>query len=237
MYEVNTFKRNNYIFKRNKNTFILKFTSMLKHFIAIIGALLLSATVSIYAQTLDTDALKSFSPSTVREVFEICRYVKLTAPQQIKLAEAIDSENEEFVSLIAADNGVMSVKTRNRVRKLRDNALASILDQEQLAQYYRGVYDAEANAEGISIADRLQKKYDLTDQNWKFIRIAFYKIGLESRVIRKLMADTPKKAEAAIARLREEQLKTIEEKGGIRVNPDMTVVYIREFKPEALRKE
>ncbi len=210
---------------------------MLKHFIAIIGALLLSATVSIYAQTLDTDALKSFSPSTVREVFEICRYVKLTAPQQIKLAEAIDSENEEFVSLIAADNGVMSVKTRNRVRKLRDNALASILDQEQLAQYYRGVYDAEANAEGISIADRLQKKYDLTDQNWKFIRIAFYKIGLESRVIRKLMADTPKKAEAAIARLREEQLKTIEEKGGIRVNPDMTVVYIREFKPEALRKE
>ncbi|MFG6381670.1 MAG: hypothetical protein K1V87_06150 [Muribaculum sp.] len=210
---------------------------MLKHFIAIIGALLLSATVSIYAQTLDTDALKSFSPSTVREVFEICRYVKLTAPQQIKLAEAIDSENEEFVSLIAADNGVMSVKTRNRMRKLRDNALASILDQEQLAQYYRGVYDAEANAEGISIADRLQKKYDLTDQNWKFIRIAFYKIGLESRVIRKLMADTPKKAEAAIARLREEQLKTIEEKGGIRVNPDMTVVYIREFKPEALRKE
>lgn len=210
---------------------------MLKHFIAIIGALLLSATVSIYAQTLDTDALKSFSPSTVREVFEICRYVKLTAPQQIKLAEAIDSENEEFVSLIAADNGVMSVKTRNRMRKLRDNALASILDQEQLAQYYRGVYDAEANAEGISIADRLQKKYDLTDQNWKFIRIAFYKIGLESRVIRKLMADTPKKAEAAIARLREEQLRTIEEKGGIRVNPDMTVVYIREFKPEALRKE
>ena len=210
---------------------------MLKHFIAIIGALLLSATVSIYAQTLDTDALKSFSPSTVREVFEICRYVKLTAPQQIKLAEAIDSENEEFVSLIAADNGVMSVKTRNRMRKLRDNALASILDQEQLAQYYRGVYDAEANAEGISIADRLQKKFDLTDQNWKFIRIAFYKIGLESRVIRKLMADTPKKAEAAIARLREEQLKTIEEKGGIRVNPDMTVVYIREFKPEALRKE
>lgn len=197
----------------------------------------MSATVSIYAQTLDTDALKSFSPSTVREVFEICRYVKLTAPQQIKLAEAIDSENEEFVSLIAADNGVMSVKTRNRMRKLRDNALASILDQEQLAQYYRGVYDAEANAEGISIADRLQKKYGLTDQNWKFIRIAFYKIGLESRVIRKLMADTPKKAEAAIARLREEQLKTIEEKGGIRVNPDMTVVYIREFKPEALRKE
>lgn len=210
---------------------------MLKHFIAIIGALLLSATVSIHAQTLDTDALKSFSPSTVREVFEICRYVKLTVPQQIKLAEAIDSENEEFVSLIAADNGVMSVKTRNRMRKLRDNALASILDQEQLAQYYRGVYDAEANAEGISIADRLQKKYDLTDQNWKFIRIAFYKMGLESRVIRKLMADTPKKAEAAIARLREEQLKTIEEKGGIRVNPDMTVVYIREFKPEALRKE
>ncbi len=210
---------------------------MLKHFIAIIGALLSSVAVSLYAQTLDTDALKSFPPSTVRETFEVCRYVKLTPQQQVKLAEAIDSENAEFVRLIAADNGVMSVKTRNRMGKLRDSALASILDREQLAQYYRGVYDAEANAEGISIADRLQKKYDLTDQNWKFIRIAFYKIGIESRVIRKLMADTPKKADAAIARLREEQLKTIEEKGGIRVNPDMTVVYVREFKPEALRKE
>ena len=210
---------------------------MLKHFIAIIGTLLLSAAVSIYAQTLDADALKSFSPSTIREAFEICRYVKLTAQQQIKLAEAIDAENAEFVRLVAADNGIMSVKTRNRMRKLRDSALATILDHEQLAQYYRGVYDAEANAEGISIADRLQKKYDLTDQNWKFIRIAFYKIGLESRVIRKLMADTPKKAEAAIARLREEQLKSIEEKGGIRVNPDMAVVYVREFKADALRKE
>ena len=55
----------------------------------------------------------------------------------------------------------MSVKTRNRMRKLRDSALATILDHEQLAQYYRGVYDAEANAEGISIADRLQKTLNI----------------------------------------------------------------------------
>ena len=52
------------------------------------------------------------------------------------------------------------------------------------------------------------------------------------------MADNPKKANAEIARLRDEQLKTIEEKGGIRVDPEMmTVEYIRPFNPNSLRKE
>ena len=93
-------------------------------------------------------------------------------------------------------------------------------------------------AEGAAIANTLQKKYGLTDQNWKFINVAFYKIALDTRMLKKVMADQPKKAAKMIAELRDEQLKSIEEKGGIRVNPDkMTVKVVREFDPNALIKE
>ena len=37
---------------------------------------------------------------------------------------------------------------------------------KQIQQYWRGVYNAEAMAEGAAIANTLQKKYGLTDQNW-----------------------------------------------------------------------
>ncbi len=189
------------------------------------------------AQTLDTDALSAFSPSTVRQTFDVCRHTKLTPAQQVSLARAIEDENALFVRMIADNNGVLAVKDRNRLARMRDNTLRKLLDDETLLQYYRGLYDAEAMAEGTGIANELQKKYDLTDQNWKFIRIAFYKIALDSRVIRKMMADTPAKARKEIERIRREQLKTIEEKGGIRVNDDMTVEVIRPFDPVALRKE
>lgn len=189
------------------------------------------------AQTLDTGALHGFSSSTVRETFEVCRYAKLTPDQQVSLARAIDDENALFVKMIAGNNGVLAVRDRNRLAKMRDNTLRRLLDDETLLQYYRGLYDAEAMAEGTGIANDLQKKYNLTDQNWKFIRIAFYKIALDSRVIRRMMADTPAKARKEIERIRREQLKTIEEKGGIRVNDDMTVDVVRPFDPVALRKE
>lgn len=189
------------------------------------------------AQTLDTGALHGFSPSTVRETFEVCRYAKLATDQQVSLARAIDDENALFVKMIAGNNGVLAVRDRNRLAKMRDNTLRRLLDDETLLQYYRGLYDAEAMAEGTGIANDLQKKYNLTDQNWKFIRIAFYKIALDSRVIRRMMADTPAKARKEIERIRREQLKTIEEKGGIRVNDDMTVDVVRPFDPVALRKE
>lgn len=203
----------------------------------VFAALFIALCQQAVAQTLDTGALHGFSPSTVRETFEVCRYAKLTTDQQVSLARAIDDENALFVKMIAGNNGVLAVRDRNRLAKMRDNTLRRLLDDETLLQYYRGLYDAEAMAEGTGVANDLQKKYNLTDQNWKFIRIAFYKIALDSRVIRRMMADTPAKARKEIERIRREQLKTIEEKGGIRVNDDMTVDVVRPFDPVALRKE
>lgn len=190
----------------------------------------------ISAQTLDVAALKSFPPSVAREVFEIARYVKLDGDTQIALAEAFENEDAAFVKAVEDDGGILSVKATRRLAKMRERALADILSDEQLQQYYRGIFDAEALAEGNAVADKLRKKYKLTDQNWKFIRIAFYKIGLESRVINKLAA-SPAEAKKKIAALRKEQLATIEEKGGIRVNDDMTVTVVRPFDPNTLHKE
>lgn len=209
----------------------------MKKLSTVIATVFMLTGLPVAAQTLDTYALKDFSPSTVRETFEVCRHTKLTPAQQISLAKAIEDENALFVKMVAGNNGVLAVKDRNRLNKMRDNTLRKLLDDETLLQYYRGVYDAEALAEGTGIANDLQKKYNLTDQNWKFIRIAFYKIGLDSRVLKKMMADNPAKARKEIERIRREQLMTIEEKGGIRVNDDMTVDVIRPFDPVSLRKE
>ena len=203
----------------------------------IISTLLILFSVPVFAQTLDTEALAKFSPSTQRDVFEVSGLVKLTPEQQVKLAKAIEKENAKFLDIVKDNEGILTVKGRNQLAKMRENTLSTLLSNEQLQQYYRGVFDKEADAEGNAIADGLQKKYNLTDQNWKFIRVACYKIALESRVIKKMMADQPKKAQKKIADLRAEWLKTIEEKGGIAINPDdMTLTYTREFNPNTLHK-
>lgn len=203
----------------------------------IISTLLILFSVPVFAQTLDTEALAKFSPSTQRDVFEVSGLVKLTPEQQVKLAKAIEKENAKFIDIVKDNEGILTVKGRNQLAKMRENTLSTLLSDEQLRQYYRGVFDKEADAEGNAIADGLQKKYNLTDQNWKFIRVACYKIALESRVIKKMMADQPKKAQKKIADLRAEWLKTIEEKGGIAINPDdMTLTYTREFNPNTLHK-
>lgn len=201
-------------------------------------AIAIFLTSGVFAQTLDTEALAAFPASTARDVYEVCRYVKLDAGQQRALAAAFVKEDSCMLDMIHDAGGVLTVKDSRRIARMRDSALAGIMSQEQLEQYYRGVFDKEADAEGIAIADRLQKKYGLTDQNWKFIRVAFYKIGLDSRVIAKVMADRPAKAKKRIEELRQAQLATIEAKGGIRVNPaGTTVTVIKPFDPNKLHRE
>ena len=188
------------------------------------------------AQRIDTSTLETFSPTTVRETYEICRYVSLTPEQQVELAKSIEKENTEFMTMVSDNEGFLAAKDEKKLVRKREQALTKILTSEQLAQYYRGIYNAEALAEGNAVANKLRTKYGLTDQNWKFIRNAFYKIGLESRVLKETVPQ--KKAESEIALLRSQQLDEIEARGGIRVDPvAMTVTVVREFNPTALRKE
>lgn len=48
----------------------------LKTIISTLGILIASP---VFAQTLDTEALARFSPSTQRDVFEVCGLAKLSA--------------------------------------------------------------------------------------------------------------------------------------------------------------
>lgn len=210
----------------------------MKKLIYVTAFILISAFARVSAQTLDVAALEGFSPSTVVRVYDVSRYVKLDAGQQKALAAAIEKADAKEVAMIKAADGVLTTADSRKVEKQRHKMLAGILSTEQMEQYYRGVFDSEADAEGIAVANRLQKKYNLTDQNWKFIRIAFYKIALDSRVINTMMADQPAKAKKKIEKLREEQLATIEAKGGIRVNPaGTTVTVIKPFDPNTLHKD
>lgn len=204
----------------------------------ILSAAAVSITMTTMAQTVATNFLNDFAPSTIRETYEICRHVPLEPEQQVELARAIDKENSAFINMISSNDGFLTTKNEKKLTRMREQALAKILSAEQLAQYYRGVFNSEALAEGNGVANKLRTKYGLTDQNWKFIRNAFYKIGLESRVLKKTMADKPKKADAEIARIRTEQLAEIESRGGIRVDADkMTVTVVRDFNPTALHKK
>lgn len=210
----------------------------MKNLIYVAAFILISAFARVSAQTLDVAALEGFSPSTVVRVYDVSRYVKLDAGQQKALAAAIEKADAKEVAMIKAADGVLTTADSRKVEKQRHKMLAGILSTEQMEQYYRGVFDSEADAEGIAVANRLQKKYNLTDQNWKFIRIAFYKIALDSRVINAMMADQPAKAKKNIEKLREEQLATIEAKGGIHVNPaGTTVTVIKPFDPNTLHKD
>lgn len=210
----------------------------MKNLIYVAAFILISAFARVSAQTLDVAALEGFNPSTVVRVYDVSRYVKLDAGQQKALAAAIEKADAKEVAMIKAADGVLTTADSRKVEKQCHKMLAGILSTEQMEQYYRGVFDSEADAEGIAVANRLQKKYNLTDQNWKFIRIAFYKIALDSRVINAMMADQPAKAKKKIEKLREEQLATIEAKGGIRVNPaGTTVTVIKPFDPNTLHKD
>ena len=111
-----------------------------KLFVATLFALVVG---SMSAQTLDTEALASVHPSTAREVFGVSRYVKLDGAQQKALATAFEREDSIFVARIKADGGVLSVKGNREIQKMHDRAIASVLSDEQLEQYYRGVIDKE----------------------------------------------------------------------------------------------
>ena len=204
----------------------------------VAAAVLAMSSGSVVAQTLDCEALKSFSPSIQRAAYDVCGRVCLDAGRQVEIARMEEKADAMFVKLIKADNGVLSSKSKNQLERFRTKELKRILSTDELMQYYRGVYDAEADAETSVIANKLQRKYGLTDQNWKFIRVALYKIALDSRMLKKVYADQPKVAASKIAELRSEQLRSIAEKGGIEVDPEeMTVTVVRPFEPNSLHRE
>lgn len=191
--------------------------------------LLAPLTHSAAGQTIDDCIADGFAPSTVRETYEICRYTDLSPDQQVLVAQSIESENALFVELLRADGGVLSAKSRAKLAKVREKHLAKVMDRAQLEQYYRGIFDSEAEAEAQQVRTQVDKQLGLSYQEGKFVYAAFYRIGLGTRVAGQLMKDTPRKAAAAIEKIRTEELAKLESKSGIRIDNAMqarrTVAY------------
>lgn len=207
----------------------------MKRIIASLLFFAIFSTLTSFSQTTDCSAIKDFSPALQVQTAEVCRYVCLTSDQQVSLAKGIQKYDKAYVKALNADSGLLTSKSAKKLEKSWVEMLRSVMTEQQVQQYYRGLFDSEANAEGIKIANALQKKYGLTDQNWKFIRIAMYKLALEQRVANKLIEG--KEAKKHVAKLKKDLLQTIVDKGGISVDPDaMTVTVICEFDPNHLER-
>lgn len=180
----------------------------------------LSGCIVAYGQTVDVSALKQFEPSVVKATYDICAMTPVAVSQQVDLARAIQNENMQALELLDANGGFLSNKDKIKLGQMRDDALAAILSPDQLAQYYRGVYNAEAQAEGVKMRDHVASQMSIGYQDGKFINFCFYKIGLEKRVIAKLMKATPAKAKEATDKMMREQLAVLESKSGLRITPD-----------------
>lgn len=193
--------------------------------------LLAPLTHSATGQTMDGCITDGFAPSTARETYEICRYTNLSPDQQIRVAQAIESENALFVELLRADGGVLSAKSKAKLAKVREKHLAKIMDRTQLEQYYRGVFDREAEAEAQQARTLIDKQLGLSYQEGKFVYAAFYRIGLRTRVAGQLMKETPQKAAAAVEKIRKDELAKLESKSGIRIDDAMQARRTVDYSP------
>ena len=199
-------------------------------------ALICTAVTALgQAQTIDCDALADFSPATIHATYNICRYTHLEPQQQVAVAKFTEAENKKYAKMLRADGGLLTNQSLAKLNKFRAAQLAKIMSKDQLEQYYKGLYDEPAKQESERLVTYLQDKYNLTDQNCKFIRVAMYEYGIKSRVAKVLMDGTPKQVNKEIAKMKAHYLKTIEDKGGIRIDPDkMTVTEVRPFDPTGL---
>lgn len=193
--------------------------------------LLAPLTHSATSQTMDGCITDGFTPSTARETYGICRYTDLSPDQQVRMAQAIEFENALFVELLRADGGVLSAKSQAKLAKAREKHLAKVMDRAQLEQYYRGVFDREAEAEAQQARTLVDKQLGLSYQEGKFVYAAFYRIGLATRVAGQLMKETPRKAAAAIEEIRRDELARLESKSGIRIHDAMQACRTVVFSP------
>lgn len=193
----------------------------------ILAAALAFAGISAAAQTVDTKALEGFSPSIIKETYEICVLAPVEPAKQVLIAQALEKEDAAAAAMLAENGGFLTAKNKTALTAMRDDALAEILSQEQLEQYYRGIFNAEAVADGVKMRDHVASNMQIGYQDGKFINFCFYKIGLEKRVLAKLMKGQPEKAKKAIDKMTAEQLATLEKKSGLRMTPEGDCTRVR----------
>lgn len=188
------------------------------------------AAVTANAQTFNHKVIESFNPSTVRGVYEIIRHVPLTEAKQIALARAIEQEDSLFANLLKKEQ-VLGTKNQKVLNELRKKNLQTILSEEELDQYYRGISDTEAEALAVTARDKINPQINGGYQDGKFIYASFYKIYLESKVAELKYADDPARLKAALRKIREDEFKVLLDKSGIVATDELKGSRAWTFKP------
>lgn len=185
---------------------------------------------SAFAQSASAKMVDSFNPSTVRNVYEIIRYVPLTESKQIELAKLIEQEDVYFAKQLKEEQ-VISTKTKNQLTKIRKENLQKILSEQELDQYYRGISDIDAEAMAADVRDKVKIQLKASYQEGKFIYASFYKIFLESKVAQIKYADKPKQLEVLLKKIKDDELKVLLDKSGLSVDDNYIAKRVWTFKP------
>jgi ribosomal protein L12E/L44/L45/RPP1/RPP2 len=181
------------------------------------------------AQTVSGKIIDSFNPSTVRNVYEIIRHLPLDESKQLSLAKLIEEEDAFFVKKLK-EEVVISVPTAQVLKKLKDDNLKKVLNEQELDQYYRGISDAEAEAMAVEVREKTKAQLGTSYEEGKYIFASFYKIFLESKVAQIKYADKPKILENKLKQIKEDELKVLLEKCGISVDDNYVAKRVWKFK-------
>jgi len=198
------------------------FTLLLITFSGITGVL--------NAQSVSLRVIDSFHPSTVRNVYEIIRHTTLSEDKQFKIACQIESEDEYFAEAIKNEL-VLSNKSNGILQKMRRETLTSILSEEELDQYYRGISSSEAESQAAKVRDAMIIEMNAGYQEGKFIFASFYKIFLESMVAELKFADKPLKLKQELKKIKEDEMRILYEKCGIVIDENFHGTRSWKFRP------
>lgn len=186
----------------------------MKHFIVLLAVTFSGIAGVLNAQSVSIRVIDSFHPSTVRNVYEIIRHTPLSEEKQIEIARLIEREDMFFAEAIKSEL-VLSNKSNGILQKMRKETLASILSEEELDQYYRGISSSEAESQAEKVRDAMIIEMKAGYQEGKFIYASFYKIFLESKVAELKYADKPEKLKQILKKIKDDEMKILYEKSGI----------------------
>lgn len=189
-----------------------------------------STAVTANAQTINSKVIDNFNPSTVRSVYEIVRHLPLNQAKQISLARAIEQEDSLFADLLRKEQ-VLGTKSQKALNELHKKNLKSILSEDEMDQYYRGISDTEAEALAVTARETINPQIKGGYQDGKFIYASFYKIYLESKVAELKYADDPARLKAALKKIKEDEFKVLLDKSGIVATEELKGSRAWTFKP------
>ena len=189
-----------------------------------------AAAITANAQTASPKLIDSFNPSIVRSVYEIIRHIPLNEAKQIALARAIEQEDSLFADLLRKEQ-VLGTKSHKTLSDLRKKNLQTILSENELDQYYRGISDTDAEALAVIARETINPQINGGYQDGKFIYASFYKIYLESKVAELKYADDPARLKTALKKIREDEFKVLLDKSGIVATDELKGSRAWTFKP------